>query len=234
MKNLFKKLAAILAAGAMTLSFTACDQFINELNSAIEDIAVMIEQTMAGVDYIIDNFEDFKNPIEGTGTPVDEWVGTELEPLFVRPEGEAFVFDKGYWEENTHGKVFANLGAIASMAEVDAYIQMLRADGYDEYHEKITWGFYNGFLIANQSKLCMALKKGDVYVQIAYFATEGAAVNAVFAIADYDMLAVIEDEISGEGDPTTPEEGAPATPEEGEEGGEPTQPEAGGEGEAAE
>ena len=73
----------------------------------------------------------------------------------------------------------------------------------------------------NEEKLCAAITKDGIYIQAAFFACEEGP-NAVFSIANYDMLAVIEEVAAPEETPSdtpidkpsdTPE-GEPITPPE--------------------
>lgn len=189
MKRFVLKFLSLISAVVMTVSFAGCDQLLNDLNSKIEEIAAQIQETIDAVDYIAANLENFTNPISGEGELVEGWCGTELDAAFLQPEGSTFV--KGYKEENDladsgKGLVYANMVTLSSVEEMDAYVESLKTLGYDAYNEKITWGVYETSKLTGTR--CMAVAKDGVYIQVAFFASEGAEFNAVFAIANYDML----------------------------------------------
>lgn len=203
MKKLTLKLLSLVAAVIMLFSFTGCDEFLNDLSDAIDQIALQIQETIDAVDYIAANLDNFTNPISGEGEMTDAWSGTDIEAQFLQPEGSTFV--KGYKEENDFvegegGLVYVNMVTLASVEEMDAYVDSLRTLGYDAYNEKLTWNVYETSKLTETR--CMAIMKDGIYIQIAYMVSEDAEFNAVFAIANYDML---DKATSGETDSTTSE-----------------------------
>lgn len=170
MKKFFSKLVCVITAVALALSMSSCDKFFNDLEKLAEELAKKINATVKGISYIMDHFDDFTNPLLGNGQITDEWVNGNLDDAFVRPD-YLVNFAKGYYEENGEKKSYSNLGTLSSMADMDRYVQSLKEAGFDAYHEAFSWDFYDIMVRANSGKLCMALKKGDVYVQLAYFKT---------------------------------------------------------------
>ena len=206
MKKLGLKLLSVIAAVVMLFSFTACDQLVNEINSALEQLQKAVDE----INNLIEQFEEynFVNILDGDGTVTEEWVGTELEEGFTQPDS-VVNFVKGYYETNDNGSVYSNAVELTSMAEADAYVQYLKGLGYDAYSDLLTWDAYNLMLAANAGKLCMALTNGENYVQVAYLEGQVEGFNAVFAIANYNLLDVAADEPAQEETPA-PEAGSEA------------------------
>lgn len=193
MKKLLLKIASILAAAAMVFSFSACDQLASDLEDLLDEVVRQLEELVEDIEYITENFENFTPPISGDGELSDEWVGEDLDAIFTQPES-VINFDKGYSEENEHGKIRSNVAELGSMADMDAFVDVLVEAGYEQYHDSFSWAFYETLLLLDDGQLCMALVKDGVYIQVAYFEGEESSFNAVFAIASYDMIAVAEAE----------------------------------------
>ena len=220
MKKLFAKILSLVMVALMSVSFSACGDFINQLDSTLEDLINQVEELVDGVNYIIDNFEDFKNPLSGEGELSNEWLGYDLDENFVQPE-YVTEFVKGYFETNENGTVYTNMARISSINDLDVFVKAFMDNGYEFYNEKISESFYTNMLGLNDEKLCAAITKNGIYIQAAFFACEEGP-NAVFSIANYDMLAVSEEVATPEETPSdspidkpddTPE-GAPITPPE--------------------
>lgn len=228
MRRKFLKVFALIASVVMAFSMASCQELIDKLTDVADELAKKINATLTGISYIMENFENFASPLMGNGTVTDEWVNGGLDEAFVRPDS-MLNLAKGYYEENGEKKSYSNLGTLSCMQDMVDYVQTLKDAGFDSYHEAFSWDFYNVMVAANTNKLCMALKKGDVYVQVAFFvqnstsdesseedltSAEGIAmlneeenptvgtegkneenstvvdktVNAVFTIANYDLL----------------------------------------------
>lgn len=185
-----KKLICVLTA-IVLLTMASCESFLNKVLDKLEEFAESVE-------FILDNYQSFKNPVNvnGDGETVDYWVGEALDPEFTMPEFvEKFV--GGYIEENDMGAVYCNLTIVPSLEDMDAFVQSLRARGYDAYNEHMSWSIYNIMLLfPEEGKLCMAVEKDGVYIQIAYYSGAEGDANAVFSIATYDLLVETEDEDS--------------------------------------
>lgn len=167
MKKIISKIVCVISAIVLAFSMTSCEQFVNDL----EELARKLNATLKGISYIMEHFDDFTNPLLGNGQITDEWVNGNLDDAFVQPD-YLVNFAKGYYEENGDKKSYSNLGTLNSMEDMDRYVQSLKAAGFDAYHEAFTWDFYDVMLKTKTGKLCMALKKGDVYVQLAFFTTK--------------------------------------------------------------
>jgi len=76
-----------------------CNAAERELNSAFDKLIVKLQDTMKGVNFIIENFSELTNPINENGELVEGWVGDELEEVFVQPDCVTRL-DTGYREEN--------------------------------------------------------------------------------------------------------------------------------------
>ncbi|MBP5308576.1 MAG: hypothetical protein J6Z34_05545 [Clostridia bacterium] len=198
LKNTFIRILTVIFVSVFLFTAASCEEFYDqmgrgcnaierELNSAFDKLIVKLQEAINGVNFIIDNFAQLTNPLSENGELVDEWVGTDLEELFVMPECVT-EFNTGYREENDRGITYSNVTRVDGAEGVDAFIQTLKTNGYDAYKEDLTWSFYSYMLRLNQSKLCMALEKDGVYIVIAYFATEDEVPNAVFTISNYDTL----------------------------------------------
>lgn len=185
-----KKFIAIAAAFVSAVAFTACgymDKAELKLKSYVQKLLDAFTEVAEGLDYVIDNFGELKLPVDGDGTTVDEWVGEELDPLFVRPE-YLVSFEKGYVEENENGKVYCNLAKVGSIADIDKYVIMLRKAGYDEYNLSLTWTFYDAMVLFDTGKLIMAVEKDGIYAEIVGY-EEGETVTAVITFANYDLIS---------------------------------------------
>ena len=202
MKKLCLKILSVLASVVLLFSFTACDEVMNEINSALEQLQSAVDE----MNNLMEYFEEynFNAVLDGDGTITEEWVGTELDAEFVQPDSVT-SFAKGYYEANNLGRVYSNSVQVTSMQDVDAYVQYLKGIGYDEYSELISWSSYNLMLAANAGKLCMALSDGENYVQVAYLEGESEEFNAIFIIADYDLM-VAGGESNDGGEVNTPVE----------------------------
>ena len=177
MKKLFLKIVSLFVGAALALSAAGCNAFFESLDNVLNRLSEELEKVIAGVSYIIDNFNDLTNPVSENGTPSEEWVGTDLEPLFVQPEGVT-EFVLGYSEENERGRTYSNLVVVSGAADVVKFIEDLHEAGYDEFNEGLNWTFFRTMVISDSGKLCMALKKGDIYIQVAYFASESTSAPA--------------------------------------------------------
>ena len=146
MKKLCLKVMSILASVVLLFSFTACDEVLNDINSALEQLQSAVDE----MNNLIEYFEEynFNAVLDGDGTITEEWVGTELDEDFVQPDSVT-SFAKGYYEENDFGRVYSNSVNVTSMQDVDAFVQYLKGKGYDEYSELISWSSYNLMLAAD-------------------------------------------------------------------------------------
>lgn len=208
LKNFLFRLVTLSLSAAFFFTAASCGDFMNkmdrgcnaaerELNSAFDKLIVKLQDTMKGVNFIIENFSELTNPINENGELVEGWVGDELEEVFVQPDCVTRL-DTGYREENEKGKTFSDVAVITGAEGMDAFVQSLKAAGYDAYNDELNWNFYSTMLKVNKDKVCMALKKGEVYIVVAYFASEEDKPNAVFTISEYDTLVKDEPEETSE------------------------------------
>ena len=231
MKNSLVKIITVISAIVFVFSAASCEEFYNEigrgcnriekeLNDTMEKLVEKLKETIKSVDFIIENFAQLSNPLSENGMLAEEWVGTELDEIFVQPECVTEL-KTGYFEENEKGKTFSNVAVITDADGLDVFVQQLKENGYDTYKEELSWFFYSLMMI-NKNKVCIALEKDGVYIVIVYFTTEGDAPNAVFTISNYDTLAkdgTSGDGSSGEGGEEGGEGGETGSGEGGEEGG---------------
>ncbi len=198
MKKTILKLFAVIGSVVIALSCASCDAFFEQVDSLLDKVSVKLAKVIDGLDYILDNFSDLTNPIiSEDGVLYDEWVGTELSEDFVCPE-TLVSFETGYVETNEKGTLYTNLVTLGGVEDMDAYVQYLRSLGYGEYNEGLSWTFYNTMRLMEMGKLCMALTKDGVFVEVAFYENEGY--NAVFTFADYDVSPAFERETEEEGD----------------------------------
>lgn len=183
MKKRLCKLLAIICA-IVSLTFAASCELLGSLSGDLNDILDKVAKTLSDVTNIVDNFENFTSPVKGDGTVTDKWSGTEFDAAFTMPE-ENFTFTAGYFEENEYGTLHTNSGIFSSIEDMDAYVDMLMEAGFETYNT-FDKTFYS--LSKSIGKAAIALKKGDIYVQLAFVADMNP--NSAFNIASYDLVAV--------------------------------------------
>ncbi len=184
MEKRFFKLLAIICA-VVTLTFAASCELLGVLTSNLDDILAKVQDVIGDVGDIMDKFENFTSPVQGDGTVTEEWSGSELAVEFTMPE-ENFTFTAGYFEENDYGMLYTNSGMFSSIDDMDAYVKMLMDAGFETYNTFDKTFYYS---LKNFDKAAIALKRGDVYVQLAFVG--GMEPNAAFNIASYDLIGVI-------------------------------------------
>lgn len=180
-----KKLATIILALAMAFAASSCADLDNLVDKVVDKVVEKLEEFADGVGYIIDNFDQLKNPVGEDGELYEEWMGGGLDAEFVLPETAEFI--GAYGEHNDKGEIYCNLVRLPSADDAYKAITYYKEKGYAEYNEHLTYGFLDMLYILGEGKLCMAATKDGVYIEIAYFTSEEGA-NAVFTIANYDML----------------------------------------------
>lgn len=185
MKKVFLKFVALACIICMSIVSFGCAE-IEGLVSEIVSTVERITQLYNDLKSVTDNFSDFTPPIDGNGTITEDWTGTELCADFEKPV-TLTSYSAGYFETNEYGTLHTNTGSFASIDDIENYALKLKDAGFEEYNLTFGWQAFN--LLKNTGKTCIALKKGDVYIQLAFM--QGNTPNSVFNIATYDIIDAV-------------------------------------------
>lgn len=185
MKRLFIRFVAFVCILCISIVSVGCSEIeglVSEVVSTVERIA----QLYRDLKNVTENFSDFTPPIDGNGTITEDWTGTVLCADFEKPVNLT-SYSAGYYETNEYGTLHTNTGSFDDIAAFEQYALNLKEAGFEEYNTTFGWQAFD--LLKNTGKTCIALKKGDVYVQLAFM--QGNNPNSVFNIADYDIIDVV-------------------------------------------